>query len=76
MMISKINTAAQIALAAWVLTGLAFGFHDAAISRVAIYGVAATTVLSGAAYVITGWRRVGAWESTSPGKSGPGGEGA
>ncbi len=76
MMISKINTVAQIALAAWVLTGLAFGFQDATISRVAIYAVAVTTVLSGGAYVVTGWRHVGAWENTSPGSSRPGDGGA
>jgi cardiolipin synthase len=66
MMISKINTVAQIALAVWVLAGLAFGFHEALVSRLAIYAVAATTVLSGGAYVVTWWRRVGAWEKTMP----------
>lgn len=72
MMLSKINTVAQIALAVWVLAGLAFGFHDATVSRVAIYGVALTTVLSGGAYVVTWWRRVGAWENTIPDSSGLG----
>jgi cardiolipin synthase len=66
MMISKVNTVAQIALAAWVLVGLAFGFHEALVSRIAIYAVAATTALSGGAYVVTWWRRVGAWEKTMP----------
>lgn len=74
LMISKINTVAQIALAVWILTGLAFGFHEAVVSRIAIYLVATTTVLSGGAYVVTWWRRVGAWENTTPG--GPAGGGA
>ncbi|MBX3500302.1 MAG: CDP-alcohol phosphatidyltransferase family protein [Alphaproteobacteria bacterium] len=72
MMISKINTAAQIALAVWVLAELAFGFHQTPALRVAIYGVAATTVLSGAAYVVTWWRRVGAWDDTMAGRSSDG----
>lgn len=72
LMISKVNTVAQIALAAWVLTGLAFGFQEALVSRAAIYLVATTTVLSGGAYVVTWWRRVGAWEKTISG--GPGGD--
>lgn len=73
MMISKVTTVAQIALAVWVLAGLAFGFHDTTVSRIAVYAVATTTVLSGGAYVVTWWRRVGAWEKTSPGGSGDGG---
>ena len=73
MTISKINTAAQIILAVWVLAGLALGWRDATALRVVIYAVAATTVLSGGAYVVTWWRRVGAWEGTTPGGSGRGG---
>ena len=69
MMISKVNTGAQIGLALWVLAELAFGFHETIGPRIAIYGVAATTVLSGGAYVVTWWRRVGAWEKTTPGGS-------
>ena len=67
MMISKVNTAAQIGLALWVLAELAFGFHETMGLRIAIHGVAITTVLSGGAYVVTWWRRVGAWEKTMPG---------
>jgi cardiolipin synthase len=73
MMISKINTAAQIILAVWVLAGLAFAWRDAFALRMVIYAVATTTVLSGGAYVVTWWRRVGAWEETTPGQSGHGG---
>ena len=73
MMISKINTAAQIVLVVWVLASLAFDWHDAVALLVAICVVAATTVLSGGAYVVTWWRRVGAWEGTTPGGSGHGG---
>lgn len=72
MMVSKINTVAQIALAVWVLAELAFGFHQTLALKVAIYAVAATTVLSGGAYVVTWWRRVGAWENTTPGGPGHG----
>jgi cardiolipin synthase len=67
MMVSKVNTVAQIGLAVWVLAELAFGFHWTVGLRIAIYAVAATTVLSGGAYVVTWWRRVGAWEKTTPG---------
>lgn len=72
MMISKINTVAQIVLAVWVLAELAFGFREPLVLRVVIYAVAATTVLSGGAYVVTWWRRVGAWETTPPGRPGGG----
>ncbi len=73
MMISKVNTATQIGLALWVLAELAFGFHQTVGLRFAIYGVAATTVLSGGGYVVTWWRRVGAWEKATHGGSGHGG---
>jgi cardiolipin synthase len=60
--VSKINTAAQIALAAYVLADLAFGFAQPAITEAAILAVAATTLISGAAYVATWWRKVNEWE--------------
>lgn len=70
MMISKINTVAQITLAVWVLAELAFGFHTAIGLRIAVFVVALTTVLSGGAYVITWWQRVGAWEKATDGRDG------
>ena len=72
MMISKVNTVAQIALAVWVLAELAFGFSTGIALRVAIYLTAATTVLSGGAYVITWWRPVGAWEQPPDNRGGGG----
>lgn len=56
--ISKINTAAQIGLAALVLGKGAFGIvDDRGIEQAMIWIVAATTILSGAGYVVVwGWR--------------------
>jgi cardiolipin synthase (CMP-forming) len=56
MMISKVNTALQIALVTFVLARLGLGFHDYGISRMLVVAVAATTVLSGGAYLIL-WAR-------------------
>lgn len=58
MMISKINTAAQIALVTLVLAKLALGFDDFDISQVLIWVVAVTTVLSGFAYLIHWGRKL------------------
>ena len=55
--ISKINTLAQIVLACAVLGQLASGWHTAEITLVLTIVVAATTFLSGAAYVIK-WGRM------------------
>jgi len=49
--ISKVNTAAQIILAAFVLAQLGLGFEIYGIAGVAQYFVGATTVFSGALYV-------------------------
>jgi len=55
--ISKLNTAAQIAFAAVLLARLGLGFNDHGITPVLAHVVAATTFLSGAAYLtIWGWR--------------------
>jgi cardiolipin synthase len=57
LLISKLNTAAQIALAALVLAqrGLAFNSHGLDVAL--IFVVAATTLLSGGAYILRwGWR--------------------
>jgi cardiolipin synthase len=58
--ISKLNTAAQIALAALVLALAALNVADPGIAVMMVYLVAATTAMSGAAYlVIWGRRRTG-----------------
>ncbi|MBX6322407.1 MAG: CDP-alcohol phosphatidyltransferase family protein [Rhodospirillaceae bacterium] len=55
--ISKLNTLAQITLAAVVLADLGLGVVDPGISAVLVHVVAATTFLSGAAYVVIwSWR--------------------
>ena len=58
LLISKINTAAQIGLAVLLLAKLGLGMeHDYGVIGAMVYIVAATTALSGAAYVaIWGWR--------------------
>jgi phosphatidylglycerophosphate synthase len=50
-MISKINTVAQILLAVFALANVGFDIVDIGISTVLVYLVAATTFISGAAYV-------------------------
>jgi cardiolipin synthase len=50
--ISKLNTALQIALIAVVLGRLGLGVPDFGVGRILIYAVAATTVISGAAYLV------------------------
>lgn len=53
MMVSKVNTALQIVLAALVLAQLGIGFPDIGVGRdVLIYAVATTTVVSGIAYLV------------------------
>lgn len=58
MMISKVNTAAQIALVTLVLAKLALGFDDHDVSQVLIWVVAVTTVLSGFAYLVHWGRKL------------------
>jgi cardiolipin synthase len=55
--ISKINTFAQIVLAAWVLGAVGLGVHVPAVHSLLILAVAATTIASGGAYVWTWGRR-------------------
>lgn len=55
-MVSKLNTAAQIAFAAFVLGAKAFGFDLGAAGAAAMWVVAALTVASAAAY-LAGWLR-------------------
>jgi cardiolipin synthase (CMP-forming) len=60
LVISKINTALQILLAAFTLARLGLGFGEAGIGidigTALVYAVAATTVLSGAGYLVR-WAR-------------------
>jgi len=52
LMVSKANTALQIVLVALTLARLAFAFDDHRLGVGLVYAVAATTVLSGAAYLV------------------------
>jgi cardiolipin synthase len=55
--ISKFNTVAQIALAGLVLAQLGLGIADERLLALMVHAVAATTFLSGAAYVVIwSWR--------------------
>ncbi|HET8587585.1 MAG TPA: CDP-alcohol phosphatidyltransferase family protein [Candidatus Limnocylindria bacterium] len=56
LMISKINTGLQIALVAVLLAWLGLGLGGVAVVTTLIWAVAATTVLSGAAYLVR-WGR-------------------
>jgi cardiolipin synthase (CMP-forming) len=65
MMVSKINTALQLALAALVLARLGLGFDDFGLTTALVIVVAATTVLSGLLYLFHWARRLGNLESSS-----------
>lgn len=56
LLISKVNTLAQIMLAATVLGDIAFQIDAADVSNVLVYAVAASTILSGAQY-LGNWMR-------------------
>lgn len=58
MLISKVNTALQIALVTFVLARLGLDFPDHGITRVLTVAVAATTILSGGAYLVHWARRL------------------
>ena len=62
LMVSKFNTVAQVLLAALVLGRLALGFDDRGLSDLLIYGVAATTLLSGGAYLVQWTQRAAGME--------------
>ncbi len=62
LLVSKINTGAQIALAAYVLAQLGFGFDDGGVAEAGIFGVAATTIVSGFSYVYVWGRRIAGME--------------
>ena len=57
-LVSKINTVTQIFLAALVLAHLGLGWGGAQLIEAFVYGVAGTTVASGAAYLMAASRRV------------------
>ena len=52
LLISKINTLAQIVLAGWILGQLGFGMDSAMLTEALIMVVALTTLASGTAYLI------------------------
>ena len=56
LIISKVNTAAQLALATIVLAALGFTLDIEAVVDIFVYIVAATTAISGASYVVS-WTR-------------------
>ena len=56
LMISKVNTALQIVLVAWTLARFGLKVADHSVTVVLIDAVAATTVLSGAVYLVR-WMR-------------------
>ncbi|MDX1424295.1 MAG: CDP-alcohol phosphatidyltransferase family protein [Kiloniellales bacterium] len=60
--ISKVNTAAQIALAGFVLARLGIGADEGWLEPVLVCTVAATTLASGAAYVVKWGRRAVTYE--------------
>ncbi len=59
LMVSKLNTVMQLVLAVVAMASAAFGIDDTAVRPVLIVSVAATTLASGAAYVV-GWTRLAA----------------
>ena len=63
MMVSKVNTAAQLIYAAWVLSMNGFGLDDHGIGTGMAYVVATTTIISGAAYLVIWTRRAADMEN-------------
>ncbi len=64
MMLSKVNTALQLALASLVLARLGLSFNDFGLTRILVLTVAATTVASGLAYLVHFTRRLGNLETS------------
>lgn len=62
LMISKANTAAQLTLATVVLARFGFALPVAGLTELLVYVVGATTVLSGAFYLVEWGRRVSSME--------------
>jgi len=69
LMVSKVNTAVQIAFAGLVLASLGFGFDAGIVLDVAMGAVAALTLLSIAAYVREWLRHMGANGGGSTGRT-------
>ena len=66
LIISKVNTAAQLALAAIVLAKLGFPLDMDGLVHAAIYVVGATTVISGASYMVSWTRQMAGVEEKGP----------
>lgn len=67
LLVSKANTAAQIALAAIVLAELGLSLSISGIADAAVYVAAASTVVSGAGYIVSWTRQMaGVEEDTTP----------
>ncbi|HZS82073.1 MAG TPA: CDP-alcohol phosphatidyltransferase family protein [Stellaceae bacterium] len=64
LVISKINTALQIVLAAFTLARLGLGIADRGVGEALILAAAGTTVLSGAAYLVRWTRSIAGAEGT------------
>jgi cardiolipin synthase len=62
LLISKLNTALQILLAAVTLARLGFGVPDHGVGTVLVLATAATTILSGSAYLVRWTRAIAGWE--------------
>lgn len=65
LIVSKLNTAFQIALAALMLAKLGLDLDPGLVLMVLIWGVAATTILSGAGYLIRWTRAIAGLEQAS-----------
>lgn len=62
LMVSKVNTTAQIVLAGMVLADAAFDLTLAPLTEIMVYAVGATTFLSGATYMVIWAKRATAME--------------
>ena len=66
LIVSKINTATQLALAAIVLAELGFRLDIMGVVQFAIYAAAATTAVSGASYMVSWTRQMAGVEDGGP----------
>ena len=65
LIVSKINTALQLSLAGTMLAQLGLGLEPGMAVEILIYGVAVTTVLSGASYLVRWTRALAGLEQVS-----------
>jgi cardiolipin synthase (CMP-forming) len=63
LLVSKVNTAFQIALVGVVLAEHGLGLHLPALARALIYVVGVTTVISGGGYLLRWWRTLAGVEA-------------